>query len=74
MTKQKNDTASIDSLLREQSLAHLRSLISVPNFFTPHAHRPRFSQSSYAQQKIQRLDRINENNKWMYIQDILNRF
>ena len=52
MTKQKNDdTASISSLLREQALTHLHSLTSVQNFFTPHAHRPRFSQSSYAQQK-----------------------
>ena len=71
MTKQKNDdTASISSFLREQSLTHLRSLTSVPNFFTPMLIGLAFLNLHMLNKKFSDLDRINENNKWMYIQDI----
>ena len=41
---------------------------------TPSVFKPRFSQSTYAQQKIKRLDSINNNNNWLYLQDIPKNF
>ena len=75
MRRQENfDIANIGSFHGDRLPTHSFSQTCVPNFFTPSTYRSRFSQPAYAQQKIQRLDSINNNNNWMYFQDIPKNF